>query len=139
MICEIIVDDRGGRCGRRSDVKRTMVRGPGFTIAETRLVCGRCRGEERPPLAVPPKPPTIRPPCPVCSARTSSKTGICHNCRMALDFHCRKNPHRLPRAGTRSRMALAHIRPAEVAKMKQGKVMLRLKKKLDQGPGEGKI
>ena len=124
--CELVVDDRGRACGRRTDVERVMVRGPGFTVSEPRLVCGRCRGEERPPVVAPPPPPTTRPPCPVCARRTASRTGVCYNCRMALVFHCRTYPDRLPNKGTLSRQALEHIRPKWAAQLKQGPIILRM-------------
>jgi len=129
--CELVIDDRGHKCGRRMDVKRIMVRGPGFTIPEARLVCGRCRGEARPPVVAPPPPPTTRPPCPVCNKRTASKTGVCYNCRMALVFHCRTYPDRLPNKGTLSRQALEHIRPKWAARLKQGAIILRMRRHLD--------
>ena len=129
--CELVIDDRGHKCGRRMDVKRIMVRGPGFTIPEARLVCGRCRGEARPPVVAPPPPPTTRPPCPVCNKRTSTKTGICYNCRMALVFHCKRNPHRLPVKGTLSRGALEHINVFRAEELKQGDIILRMRRQLD--------
>jgi hypothetical protein len=129
--CELVIDDRGHKCGRRTDVERIMVRGPGFTIPEPRLVCGRCRGEERPPVVAPPPPPATRPPCPVCARRTASKTGVCYNCRMALVFHCRTYPERLPTEGTLSRQALEHIRPKWAARLKQGAIILRMRRQLD--------
>ena len=129
--CELIIDDRGRACGRRTDVERVMVRGPGFTIPGPGLVCGRCRGEERPPVVAPPPPPTTRPPCPVCARRTASRTGVCYNCRMALVFHCRTYPDRLPNKGTLSRQALEHIRPKWAAQLKQGPIILRMRRQLD--------
>ncbi len=129
--CELVIDDRGRACGRRTDVERVMVRGPGFTVSEPRLVCGRCRGEERPPVVAPPPPPTTRPPCPVCARRTASRTGVCYNCRMALVFHCRTYPDRLPNKGTLSRQALEHIRPKWAAQLKQGPIILRMRRQLD--------
>ena len=129
--CELVIDSRGRACGRRTDVERVMVRGPGFTIPEPRLVCGRCRGEDRPPVVAPPPPPTTRPPCPVCARRTASRTGVCYNCRMALVFHCRTYPDRLPNKGTLSRQALEHIRPKWAAQLKQGPIILRMRRQLD--------
>ena len=129
--CELVIDDRGRACGRRTDVERVMVRGPGFTIPEPRLVCGRCRGEERPPVVAPPPPPTTRPPCPVCARRTASKTGVCYACRMALVFHCRTYPDRLPSEGTLSRQALKHINIFRAEELKQGPIILRMRRQLD--------
>jgi len=131
MPCELVVDERGRRCGRRIGLQRMMVRGPGFTIAESRLVCGHCRGEEMPPLVAPEPPPLIRPPCPVCARRTAGKTGVCYACRMALVFHCRTYPERLPTEGTLSRQALEHIRPEWAARLKQGPIILRMRRQLD--------
>jgi hypothetical protein len=131
MPCELVVDERGRRCGRRIGIQRVMVRGPGFTIAEPRLVCGHCRGEEMPPLVAPEPPPLIRPPCPVCARRTASKTGVCYACRMALVFHCRTYPDRLPSEGTLSRQALAHINIFRAEELKQGAIILRMREQLD--------
>ena len=123
--CELIIDDRGRACGRRTDVERVMVRGPGFTIPEPRLVCGRCRGEERPPVVAPPR-DDPRPACPVCGKQRASRTGVCYNCRMALVWHARTYPDRIPRRGTVSRQALEAIDPRAAAFLKQGPIILRM-------------
>ena len=129
-MCELIIDDRGRACGRRTDVERVMVRGPGFTIPEPRLVCGRCRGVVRAPVVVTPSKRPVRPPCPVCAKWPVGRSGICRACRNALSYHCRTYPDRLPLAGTIGRKALAHIRPEAVAEFKQGAIILRLRGKL---------
>jgi hypothetical protein len=125
-MCELIIDDRGRKCGRRTDVERIMVRGPGFTISEPRLVCGRCRGVDR-TVTAPQRKQATRPLCPVCMKWEACKSGICHACQNALSYHCRTYPDRLPLAGTIGRKALAHIRPGSVAGFKQGTTILYLK------------
>jgi predicted amidophosphoribosyltransferase len=84
-----------------------------------------------PPVVAPPPPPLTRPLCPVCARRTASKTGVCYNCRMALVFHCRTYPHRLPSEGTLSRQALAHINIFRAEELKQGAIILRMREQLD--------
>jgi len=50
---------------------------------------------------------------------------------MALVFHCRTYPERLPTEGTLSRQALEHIRPKWAARLKQGAIILRMRRQLD--------
>jgi hypothetical protein len=125
-MCEMIIDDRGRKCGRRAEIKRIMVRGPGFKTPEPRFACGRCRGEEK-TVVKPQRAKALRPLCPVCTKWEGCVSGICHACQNALSYHCRTYPDRLPLAGTVAQRALKHIRPESVAGFKQGTTILYLK------------
>ncbi len=131
--CEMFTEE-GRVCGRRGGLERVMVRGPGFTVPETRIACARCRGEEV--ILMFAKAPTFdraRPMCPGCRKRYPTTGGICATCRNTINCHIRTYPDRLPRPGTIARAAISAIDPDVARTYGRGADILRIQAQINGG------
>ncbi len=130
--CEMLTG--GGRvCGRRGGLERVSVRGPGFTVAETRIACARCRGEEvilmfaRAPVEVDTEM------CPACLIGYPTSSGICARCRNSINYHVRAHPDRIPAPGTVTRAAISAIDPRVARTYGRGADILRIQAQIKGG------
>ena len=131
--CEMFTEE-GRVCGRRGGLERVSVRGPGFTVPETRIACARCRGEEV--IMVIPREPTLdrsRPMCPACRKRYPTESGICATCRNSINSHLRANPSKLPRIGSVTRAAISAIDPDVARTYGRGADILRIQAQINGG------
>ena len=130
--CEMFTEE-GRVCGRRGGLERVMVRGPGFTVAESRIACARCRGEEvilmfaRAPVEVEPAM------CPACRVGYPTASGICATCRNSINYHVRAHPDRIPAPGTVTRAAISAIDPRVARTYGRGADILRIQAQIKGG------